>query len=127
MNGQHMQPMRKQSILRLKNLLIVIYFFSKYRPFRFQQSSTVPAPTGYIDLDNMNDEEMPLANTRSNVALQGTSRISNIRSRLDNMPQQESHGIFSQPKTKVLVPAGHRIVVSNLQSTVTQDDIKVSL
>lgn len=68
---------------------------------------------------------MPLVSARSNVTLQGTSRISNIRSRLDNAPQQESHGIFSQPKAKVMVPAGHRIVVSNLQSTVTQDDIKV--
>lgn len=70
---------------------------------------------------------MPLVSTRPNVALQGTSRISNIRSRLDNIPQQESHGIFSQTKAKVMIPAGHRIVVSNLQPTVTQDDIKVNI
>lgn len=51
-------------------------------------------------------------------------RMSNIRSRLDSSPNYpESHGILS--KQKVIVPAGHRIVVSNLQTTVTQDDIKV--
>lgn len=85
-------------------------------------------PSGYIDLDAVEDEEMPLVQARSRMTLQGTSRISNVHSRLDSMPAaSESHGIFSQTKTKVVVPAGHRIVVSNLQPTVTQDDIKVSI
>ncbi|XP_018567509.1 polymerase delta-interacting protein 3 isoform X2 [Anoplophora glabripennis] len=88
------------------------------KPLRMQ-------PSGYIDLDAVDDEEMPLVQTRSRMTLQGTSRISNVHSRLDSMPAiSESHGIFSQAKTKVVVPAGHRIVVSNLQPTVTQDDIK---
>ncbi|XP_023017820.1 uncharacterized protein isoform X2 [Leptinotarsa decemlineata] len=80
-------------------------------------------PSGYVDLDEIEEEEMPLAPVRSTMNLQGTSRVSNVHSRLDNSPSSpESHGIFSQ--TKVVVPAGHRIVVSNLQQSVTQDDIK---
>lgn len=68
----------------------------------------------------------PLVPVKQTIALQGSSRISNIHSRLDGSPvEQETHGIFGQPKTKVVVPAGHRIVVSNLQPTVTQDDVKV--
>jgi hypothetical protein len=85
-------------------------------------------PHGYVDLDAVDDEEMPLAPIKQTISLQGSSRISNIHSRLDSSPiEQETHGIFGQPKTKVMVPAGHRIVVSNLQPTVTQDDVKVSL
>ncbi|KAG5899131.1 hypothetical protein JTB14_021629 [Gonioctena quinquepunctata] len=80
-------------------------------------------PAGYIDLDEIEDEEMPMVPLRSTMKLKGTSRVSNVHSRLDSSPSTpESHGIFSQ--TKVVVPAGHRIVVSNLQSSVTQDDIK---
>lgn len=77
-------------------------------------------PSSYVDLDAVNDEEMPLAPL--------PSRNLGIRARLDSNPAQpQSHGILSHtPKTKVVVPAGHRIVVSNLQSTVTQDDIRVS-
>ncbi|CAG9835611.1 unnamed protein product [Diabrotica balteata] len=83
-------------------------------------------PSTYIDLDAVDDEEMPMAPPpRPNtVSLQGTSRITNVHSRLDDSVPSESHGIFSANKTKVVVPAGHRIVVSNLQQTVTQDDIK---
>ncbi|CAH0555212.1 unnamed protein product [Brassicogethes aeneus] len=85
------------------------------------------APAAYVDLDAMDeDEEMALVPPlRQTISLQGSSRVSDIYSRLDSHPSQpESHGIFSQAKTKVVVPVGHRIVVSNLQSTVTQDDIK---
>lgn len=75
------------------------------------------------------DEEMPLIlPSRSTIALQGSSRSSNVHSRLDTYPvEPQSHGILAQntTKTKVVVPAGHRIVVSNLQASVTQDDIKV--
>ncbi|XP_050507224.1 polymerase delta-interacting protein 3 isoform X2 [Diabrotica virgifera virgifera] len=83
-------------------------------------------PSTYIDLDAVDDEEMPMAPPpRANtVSLQGTSRVTNVHSRLDEAVPSESHGIFSANKTKVVVPAGHRIVVSNLQQTVTQDDIK---
>lgn len=85
-----------------------------------------PRPT-YIDLDAVEDEIMPLEipALRQSVHLHGTGRSSNIHSRLDsNLPQPESHGIFAATKTKVVVPAGHRIVVSNLQNTVSQEDIK---
>jgi len=59
------------------------------------------------------------------IALKGSTRISNVHSRLDRLPSQGvTHGILSQTKTKVVVPAGHRIVVSNLQASVTEDDIK---
>lgn len=74
--------------------------------------------SSYIDLDAVQDEEMPLVSP--------SPRSLNIRARLDSNPAQpQSHGILSQTKTKVVVPAGHRIVVSNLQATVTQDDIRV--
>lgn len=77
-------------------------------------------PTSYIDLDAMEDEEMPLITL--------PPRNLGIRARLDSNPTQpQTHGILSQTKTKVVVPAGHRIVISNLQSTVTQDDIRVSI
>ncbi|XP_044755256.1 polymerase delta-interacting protein 3-like isoform X2 [Coccinella septempunctata] len=92
--------------------------FSISRPLRTR---------AYIDLDAVEDEEMPLEAppVRPSIHLHGTSRTSNIHSRLDaNIPQPESHGIFSATKTKVVVPAGHRIVVSNLQNTVSQEDIK---
>lgn len=97
--------------------------FSVTKPVRL-------GPPTYVDLDAVDDEEMPMApppqTIRKTISLQGSSRVSNIHSRLDSQPpiQQETHGIFAQPKTKVVVPVGHRIVVSNLQSTVTQDDIK---
>jgi len=84
-------------------------------------------PSGYIDLDAPDDEEMPMASpVKQTIFMQGTSRSSNVHSRLDTSPAQpQSHGIFAMPtKTKVVVPAGHRIVVSNLQQTVTQDDIR---
>lgn len=72
---------------------------------------------------------MPLAPpVRQTISLQGSSRSSNVHSRLDTYPiETQSHGILAQSttKTKVVVPVGHRIVVSNLQPTVTQDDIKV--
>lgn len=82
---------------------------------------------GYIDLDAPEDEDMPLVSpVKQTIFMHGTSRSSNVHSRLDTNPAQgQSHGIFSMPtKTKVVVPAGHRIVVSNLQQTVTQDDIR---
>lgn len=86
-------------------------------------------PAAYVDLDAVDDEEMPLVPpVRQTISLQGSSRSSNVHSRLDTYPvEPQSHGILAQgaTKTKVVVPAGHRIVVSNLQSTVTQDDIKV--
>lgn len=48
-----------------------------------------------------------------------------VHARLDTpAAPSQSQGIFSQAKAKVVVPVGHRIVVSNLQSTVTQDDIR---
>ncbi|XP_057658407.1 polymerase delta-interacting protein 3-like isoform X2 [Diorhabda carinulata] len=98
---------------------------STHAPIR----STSRLQTGtYIDLANVEDEEMPLAPLPParpiTVSLQGTSRVTNVHSRLDDSVPPESHGIFSTAKTKVVVPAGHRIVVSNLQPTVTQDDIK---
>lgn len=78
----------------------------------------------YVDLD---EEEMPMVSARQTISLQGSTRITNVHSRLDSSPpRQSTHGILAaQPKTKVVVPAGHRIVVSNLQASVTQDDIKV--
>ncbi|XP_063907691.1 polymerase delta-interacting protein 3-like isoform X2 [Zophobas morio] len=91
----------------------------------FPVSKPLRMPHAYVDLDAVDDEEMPLAPIKQTISLQGSSRISNIHSRLDSSPiEQETHGIFGQPKTKVVVPAGHRIVVSNLQPTVTQDDVK---
>lgn len=95
-------------------------------------SRSVRPSAAYIDLDAIDDEEMPLAPppSRQTISLQGSSRSSNVHSRLDTYPiEPQSHGILSHStatKTKVVVPAGHRIVVSNLQPTVTQDDIKVS-
>lgn len=85
-------------------------------------------PSGYIDLDAVDeDEEMPMAHSGiSRIALKGSTRVSNVHSRLDSLPSHPvSHGILTQTKTKVFVPAGHRIVVSNLQPSVTEDDIKV--
>lgn len=77
-------------------------------------------PPTYIDLDAVDDEEMPLVSA--------SNRGISIHARLDTNPApSQSHGILSQTKTKVVVPAGHRIVVSNLQSTVTQDDIRVKI
>ncbi|XP_076265216.1 uncharacterized protein LOC143199345 [Rhynchophorus ferrugineus] len=84
-------------------------------------------PSGYVDLDAVEeDEEMPYSHaSASRITLQGSTRISNVHSRLDSVPNEpRSHGILSQTKTKVVVPAGHRIVVSNLQPSVTEDDIK---
>ncbi|XP_066157377.1 polymerase delta-interacting protein 3-like isoform X2 [Euwallacea fornicatus] len=84
-------------------------------------------PSSYIDMDAVEeDDDMPLVSSAvSRIALKGSTRISNVHSRLDSIPRQQvTHGILSQAKTKVVVPAGHRIVVSNLQSTVTEDDIK---
>lgn len=50
-----------------------------------------------------------------------------VHARLDTpIKTTQSQGIFAQTKTKVIVPVGHRIVVSNLQPSVTQDDIRVS-
>lgn len=85
-----------------------------------------PTSTTYIDLDSTEDEEMPLVSSiRPKISLQGTSRTSNIHSRLEAVNSEpETHGILAQPKTKVVLPAGHRIVVSNLQNTVSQEDIK---
>ncbi|RZC00557.1 polymerase delta-interacting protein 3-like [Asbolus verrucosus] len=91
----------------------------------FPINKPLKLPHGYVDLDAVEDEEMPLVPIKQTISLQGSSRISNIHSRLDSSPvEPETHGIFGQPKTKVVVPAGHRIVVSNLQPTVTQDDVK---
>ncbi|XP_969371.2 polymerase delta-interacting protein 3 isoform X1 [Tribolium castaneum] len=93
----------------------------------FPINKPLRSPHGFIDLDAVDDEEMPMAPIapiKQTITLQGSSRISNIHSRLDSPIEQDTHGIFGQPKTKVVVPAGHRIVVSNLQSTVTQDDVK---
>lgn len=50
-----------------------------------------------------------------------------VHARLDTpVSATQSQGIFAKAKPKVVVPDGHRIVVSNLQPTVTQDDIRVS-
>ncbi|KAK9889758.1 hypothetical protein WA026_007138 [Henosepilachna vigintioctopunctata] len=107
------RPFRRNELLNTRTY----ENFSISRPLRTR---------AYIDLDAIDDEEMPLeVPLRTSIHLQGTSRSSNIHSRLDaTTPQLESHGIFSQTKTKVVVPAGHRIVVSNLQNTVSQEDIK---
>ncbi|KAI4462043.1 rna and export factor binding protein [Holotrichia oblita] len=91
---------------------------NEWRTYR----STNNKPSTYIDLDAVDDEEMPLVPPpRSSIGSK-----SNIHSRLDSMPsQQQSHGILSNnTKTKVVVPIGHRIVVSNLQNGVTEDDIR---
>lgn len=96
-----------------------LFYFTFFRPSHTR---------AYIDLDAVEDEEMPIEipTIRPSIHLHGTARSSNIHSRLDSIPQPESHGIFSAAKTKVVVPAGHRIVVSNLQNTVSQEDIKVN-
>ncbi|CAG9771084.1 unnamed protein product [Ceutorhynchus assimilis] len=82
----------------------------------------------YIDLDAVvEDEEMPMVrNEVSRIALRGSTRVSNVHSRLDGAPSQpKSHGILAgEMSTKVVVPNGHRIVVSNLESSVTEEDIK---
>nr|CAH7767718.1 unnamed protein product [Callosobruchus chinensis] len=87
----------------------------------------------YVDLEEPahividEDEEMPMVATVTAVP---PPRASNVRSRLDGAPAKasgDSHGIFSGAgvqKKVVIIPEGHRIVVSNLHSTVTQDDIK---
>lgn len=73
----------------------------------------------FID-DEMEDVSPPRPSTQQHKT--------GIHARLDTpvTAQSQSQGIFSQNKTKVVVPIGHRIVVSNLQATVTQDDIRVS-
>jgi len=87
-------------------------------------------PSSYVDLDAMDeDDDMPIitgiSKNESRISLQGSVRSSNVHSRLDSLSNQpRSHGILAQTKTKVVVPAGHRIVVSNLQPSVTEDDIK---
>lgn len=81
-------------------------------------------PHAYIDLDAVDDEDEDIEMVMS--SYKSPPKISNVHSRLDQSPNLvHTHGIFSQPKTKVVVPIGHRIVVSNLQPTVTQDDIRV--
>ncbi|VEN48142.1 unnamed protein product [Callosobruchus maculatus] len=111
------------------------------RPLRLA-APLIPAPAvhrtvtsrHYVDLDEPahividEDEEMPMMTAAASVA---PPRASNVRSRLDGAPSMgssgDSHGIFSGAgvqKKVVIVPEGHRIVVSNLQPTVTQDDIK---
>ncbi|ERL88855.1 uncharacterized protein LOC109539114 isoform X2 [Dendroctonus ponderosae] len=90
------------------------------KPMRLQ-------PSGYVDLDAADDDvDMPVLHLpASRVALKGFSRTSNVHSRLDgNQDQFNSHGIMSDIKTKVVIPVGHRIVVSNLHPSVTEDDIK---
>lgn len=91
---------------------------TEWRSYR----SSNARPSTYIDLDAVEDEEMPLAPmSRPNIASK-----SNIHSRLDSTPAQpQTHGILANStKTKVVVPIGHRIVVSNLQNGVTEDDIR---
>nr|CAI5825858.1 unnamed protein product [Callosobruchus analis] len=110
------------------------------RPLRLA-APLIPPPTvhrtvtsrHYVDLDDPahividEDEEIPMVTAAASVP---PSRPSNVRSRLDGAPAMcsgDSHGIFSGAgvqKKVVIVPEGHRIVVSNLQPTVTQDDIK---
>lgn len=102
--------------------------FVDWNAYGIQRNRGRITPSGYIDLDAPEDEEMPLVSpVKHSIFMQGPSRLSNVHSRLDVSPAAptQSHGIFSAPtKTKVVVPAGHRIVVSNLQPTVTQDDIR---
>ncbi|XP_022910106.2 polymerase delta-interacting protein 3-like isoform X1 [Onthophagus taurus] len=76
---------------------------------------------GYVDLDAVDDEEMPLV-----APLRTTPMKMSIHSRLDTLPApQQSHGVLASGiKTKVVIPVGHRIVVSNLQGGVTEDDIR---
>lgn len=74
----------------------------------------------FMEIDS--DEESQQQHVRSSRAGLGRSGGSGVHSRLDSAPT--THGILGQQKAKVVVPAGHRIVVSNLQSTVTQDDIR---
>lgn len=86
-------------------------------------------PSGYVDLDAADEDvEMPMLHLpASRVALKGFNRTSNVHSRLDGNPDQfSSHGIMSDIKTKVVIPVGHRIIVSNLHPSVTEDDIKVN-
>lgn len=91
---------------------------NEWRTYRSSNSR----PTTYIDLDAVDDEDMPLAP----LPRPSLGPKSNIHSRLDSTtPPQQTHGILSHStKTKVVVPIGHRIVVSNLQSGVTEDDIR---
>lgn len=118
-----LEPTRQamRDVMR-EELLLARNSWSDYvappKPLRLQ-------PSGYIDLDAVDDdEEMPYAHP-SRISLHGSTRVSNIHSRLDSTPHEPvSHGILSHTKTKVVVPAGHRIVVSNLHSSVIEDDIK---
>ncbi|KRT80002.1 RNA binding protein [Oryctes borbonicus] len=91
---------------------------NEWRSYRSSNSR----PSTYVDLDAVDDEDMPLVPPpRPTMGSKG-----NIHSRLDSTPpQQQSHGILANStKTKVVVPIGHRIVVSNLQNGVTEDDIR---
>lgn len=77
----------------------------------------------YIDEEEGDDCSPPRSLTSAQRLKTG------IHARLDTPPTSaHSQGIFAQPKVnKVVVPVGHRIVVSNLQQTVTQDDIRVRI
>lgn len=69
----------------------------------------------------MYEEEDDLRGHRS-------SRISQeMKARLDTpaAPVSRSMGVLSQPSVPAPQPIGHRIVVSNLQPSVTHEDIKV--
>lgn len=70
----------------------------------------------YIDLDAVEDTQ-PLKSVKQPLN-------AGIRARLDTAPtSSQSHGIFAKTKPKPIVSPGHRIVVSNLHSAVTQEDI----
>ncbi|XP_050315344.1 polymerase delta-interacting protein 3-like [Anthonomus grandis grandis] len=115
---QAMRDVMREELFLARNDLSKILAPPVSRPIR-------PQPREYVDLDAVDeDEEMPMM-PPSRISLKGSTRTSNVHSRLDSSPaDQLSHGILAQPKTKVVVPAGHRIVVSNLQGSVTEEDIK---
>lgn len=81
----------------------------------------------YVNEDDNDDiEEIPAPRSSAS----GQRVKTGVHARLDtpvvSNNSNQSQGIFAgQAKAKVVVPMGHRIVVSNLQPTVTQDDIRV--
>lgn len=93
------------------------------------RSVPMPSTTYTIDVDDpMDVEDLQPQHMSVRPQRNSSNSSSNVHSRLDGSPESppplNTHGILSQTKTKVVVPVGHRIVVSNLQGTVTQDDIR---
>ncbi|GLV41725.1 uncharacterized protein CBL_00338 [Carabus blaptoides fortunei] len=81
-------------------------------------------PSRSIKLSSMfTDEDMEDNSLQTSTVAQRLK--TGVHARLDTpISTTHSQGIFAHTKTKVVVPVGHRIVVSNLQSTVTKDDIR---